>query len=332
MPESSLSVGKVRGLESTSNPAGIFTILAFDHRQSFVKMLNPQAPERVTYEDVVEAKAQVVRALAAYTSAVLLDPVYGAGQAIASGALPGQAGLLVAIEETGYEGESTARLSSLLPGWSVEKAKRMGADAVKFLVYYHPEAGEVAEQQEELVAEVIQACRRVDLACFLEPVSYSLDPSCGKDSPGFAAVRPELITAIARRLGALGPDVLKLEFPVDAGYDLGEKNWRQACEAVSAASPCPWTVLSGGVDYATFALQVKAACREGASGFIAGRAVWQEGIPLPSGERERWLRGEGSRRLAELSEIAERYARPWRDYYPGLEQPVQGGWYLEYGE
>jgi tagatose-1,6-bisphosphate aldolase len=112
MPEHQLTVGKLRGLGATSSPTGIFTILAFDHRQSFVKLLDPQAPERVTYGEVVAAKAQVVRALAPYTSAVLLDPVYGAAQAIASGALPGQAGLLVALEETGYEGEDTARMSA----------------------------------------------------------------------------------------------------------------------------------------------------------------------------------------------------------------------------
>jgi tagatose 1,6-diphosphate aldolase len=90
--------------------------------------------------------------------------------------------------------------------------------------------------------------------------------------------------------------------------------------------------LSGGVDYAAFARQVKAACLEGASGFIAGRAVWQEGIPLPPEQRERWLREEGARRLEELGQIAEKYARPWRDFYPRIEQSVREGWYLEYGE
>ena len=332
MPESGLTVGKMRGLEATSRPGGVFAILAFDHRQSFVKLMNPQTPERVTYAEVVAAKSAVVSALAPYTSAVLLDPVYGAAQAIASGALPGQTGLLVALEETGYGGEATTRLSGLLPGWSVDKAKRMGADAIKFLVYYHPEAGEVAERQEALVAEVIQDCRRADLACFLEPVSYSLDPAHGKDSPEFAAGRPGLIAAIDRRLGALGPDVLKLEFPVDARYDPDEANWARACRAISQASPCPWAVLSAGVEYATFTRQVETACRSGTSGFIAGRAVWQEGISLPAPERDQWMGAVGARRLAALDEIAERHARPWRDFYPDLAGSVREGWYLEYGE
>jgi len=51
----------------------------------------------------------------------------------------------------------------------------MGADAVKFLVYYHPYAGELAAIQEDLITEVIQSCREADLAFFLEPISYSID-------------------------------------------------------------------------------------------------------------------------------------------------------------
>ena len=92
MLENSLSIGKVRGLAATSTPEGVFTILAFDHRQSFVKMLNPNAPQAVTYTEVVAAKSDVVRALAPHASAVLLDPVYGAAQVIANGALPGPPG------------------------------------------------------------------------------------------------------------------------------------------------------------------------------------------------------------------------------------------------
>jgi len=55
-------------------------------------MLNPLAPQAVTYAEVVAAKSDVVRALAPHASAVLLDPVYGAAQVIASGALPGALG------------------------------------------------------------------------------------------------------------------------------------------------------------------------------------------------------------------------------------------------
>ena len=131
MSRNNLSVGKTRGLSSTSTRDGVFTILALDHRQSFFKMINPQQAESVSYQAVVEIKSQVVRTLSSYSSAVLLDPIYGAAQAVANGACPGSLGLIVAVEETGYSGSDIARRSRLLPDWNVAKSRRMGADAVK---------------------------------------------------------------------------------------------------------------------------------------------------------------------------------------------------------
>lgn len=329
MPQT-LTPGKIRGLAATSSSQGIFTILALDHRQSFVKMLRPSSPQSVTYADVVAAKTDVVRVLSPHASAVLLDPVYSAAQLIANGALPGKTGLLVAVEETGYTGAETARVSALLPSWSVEKSKRMGAQAVKLLIYYHPDAGIQAQKQESLVRQVIEDCRQYDLLLFLEALSYSIHPQADKHSTPFALARPRVIAETARRLGRLGPDVLKLEFPVDAEHDMNESNWLKSCEAISEAVACPWTVLSGGASYEIFVKQVNAACRGGASGTIAGRAVWQEGIPLSSEQRGTWLREIGARRLDELAEIGDKYGRGWQSYYPELEKSVGEGWYLSY--
>ena len=328
--ESSQSIGKLRGLASTATKESVFTILAFDHRQSFAKMLPPRQGGTVSYADIVAAKAAVVEALSPHASAVLLDPEYSAAQSIASGILPGRTGLLVAVEETGYSGTATARESKLLPGWSVAKIKRMGADAVKLLIYYHPDAGELTDHQENLTREVIQDSRRYDIPLYLEVVSYSIDPKLDKNSAGFAAMRPWLIGEIAARLGAMGPDVLKLEFPVDVFNDPEEENWSRACEAVSEAANCPWAVLSAGVDFDMFKRQVEIACRGGASGYIAGRAVWKEGIPMPPQQRDDWLRKVAAARLDQLAEIADRHARPWRDFFPGIENTVGSGWLESY--
>jgi tagatose 1,6-diphosphate aldolase len=215
-----LSIGKIRGLASTTTPEGVFTVLAFDHRQSFVQMVPAEHGELASYEQVVATKSAVVRALSPHASAVLLDPLYSAAQTITNRTLPGQTGLLMAVEETGYTGESTARESALLADWSVDKIKRMGADAVKLLIYYHPDAGELTERQEALTRRVIADCRRADITFYLEAVSYSIDADNDKNSAEFARLRPQLIADTARRLGALEPDVLKLEFPVDAHHDM----------------------------------------------------------------------------------------------------------------
>jgi tagatose 1,6-diphosphate aldolase len=325
-----LSVGKLRGLSSTASETGVFTVLAFDHRQSFVKMIKTGDGQMASYDQIVAVKSAVVKALAPHASAVLLDPVYSAAQSITSRVLPPQTGLLVALEKSGYAGNTSARVSRLLNGWSVEKIKRMGADAVKLLIYYHPDAVGLAQRQELLVRRVANDCRRYDIAFFLEAVSYSIDPQVDKTSAHFAEERPELIRRIASRLSALEPEVLKLEFPVDVHHVADERNWARACEAVSEASKVPWAVLSAGVDFDLFKRQVEVACRSGASGFIGGRAVWKEGIPMMPAEREKWLRTVATARLDQLAEIAERYALPWWKPIEGREQKVSQDWFKFY--
>ena len=134
------ALGTRRGLAACASARGTFAVLALDHRQNLRKELRPDDPASVTYDEMVEFKRAVVRALAPVATGTLLDPEIGAAQCIADGSLPATAGLLVAIEATGYLGPSTARVSRVLEGWSVEQAKRMGASAAKLLVYYHPEA------------------------------------------------------------------------------------------------------------------------------------------------------------------------------------------------
>jgi tagatose 1,6-diphosphate aldolase len=325
-----ISVGKRRGLQATSSGQGLFTILAFDHRGSLRRALCPEAPDTVSYADVVSFKLEVLGALAPRASGVLLDPIYGAAQAVAADELPGRVGLLVAVEETGYTGDTTARRSYIVPGWGVAQIKRMGASAVKLLVYYHPDAEEIAAAQEALVEQVADECRQHDLPLFLEPVSYSVDPDVPKSSATFARDRTRVVVETARRLSPLGVDVLKLEFPVDVAYEPDEAAWRSACRRVSEASPVPWALLSAGVDFHTFQRQVEIACQAGASGYLAGRAVWKEAVGLAGEERTRFLQEEAARRLDLLAAIANREGRPWTEFYP--PQSVSEGWYRTYGD
>ena len=52
--------------------------------------------------------------------------------------------------------------------------------------------------------------------------------------------------------------------------------------------------------------------RAGASGFLAGRALWQEGVQIPSREeRMNFFRTTAAPRLKELAELVNKYGRPW---------------------
>ena len=165
--------GTIRGLQACASNRGTFTMLALDHRQNLRHELRPDDPESVAIDAMVAFKRAVVRAIGGAATGILLDPEIGAAQCIADGSLPGDVGLVVALEATGYVGERTARVSRMLDGWSPEGARRLGASAAKLLVYYNPDAPN-ARDQERFVADVASACRAVDLALFLEPLGFSL--------------------------------------------------------------------------------------------------------------------------------------------------------------
>ena len=324
MEQGQMSVGKLRGLQEILNERGVFAMVALDHRGSLRRALNPAAPTQVSPETMTELKLLLTRALAPYASAVLLDPIYGAAQAIGQGVLPGRTGLIVSLEASGYEGDETARRTALIRGWDVARIKRMGASAVKMLVYYHPEAA-TANQQEHLVATVGGSCQAHDIPFLLEPVSYSLDPSAApKGSLAFARQRPQIVLESARRLAALGVDVLKAEFPSDLRYDTPEEALDH-CRHLSEAITAPWVLLSAAADYELFAEQVDIACRAGASGFLAGRAIWQEITRLRREEWEEFANTTCVERLTALIEIANAQARP---YLP--RAPIPQNWLETY--
>lgn len=319
--------GVRRGLDACASARGVFNVLALDHRQNLRREIDPDDPDSVTTETMTALKRDVVRALAPFVSGVLLDPEVGAAQCVADGSIPGGTGLLVAIEATGYEGLPTARRSRVLPGWSVAKAKRMGASAAKLLVYYHPDA-ETAADQEAFVAGVAADCRATDLPLFLEPLTYSPDPDrsvlSGDD-------RRRAVVETARRLTAVGGDVLKSEFPYDAGVT-DERRWREGCLELDEASMVPWVLLSGGVDDATFERQVAVACDAGASGVLVGRSVWADAARMEAPERGAFLQGDGAARLQRLVDVVERLGQPWLDRAPPALRAgrVEPSWYLDY--
>jgi tagatose-1,6-bisphosphate aldolase len=248
----------------------------------------------------------------------------GAAQCVAVGALPGHAGLVAAVEESGYTGDSTARHSRILPGWSVEKAKRMGANAIKLLVYYHPDSPTAAEI-EELVRQVAADCQVQDLPLMLEPLSYSPDPANKKLSP---TERRRVVVETARRLVGPGVDILKAEFPLDISAEPDEREWAKACAELSEASAAPWVLLSASVGYETYLRQVTAACQAGASGVAVGRAVWKEAVELSGQDRLDFLRGQARERMSRITELCDALARPWTEFY--TVPAIGEDWYAGY--
>jgi len=312
-----ISIGKLRGLQQIASKRGTFTCLALDHRQN----LRKANPLFVDDAELSRFKLEVTSALAPEATAVLLDPEVSAAQAIAQGVIPNNVGLVVAVESTGYTGGATARHAQIIPGWSVEKAKRMGASAIKLLVYYHPDSP-TAKEIEDFTSNIAEDCRKHDLVLMLEPLSYSLDENKKLSSDE----KRHVVVETARRLTALNVDILKAEFPLDV-TESDQGLWKEACEEISAASITPWILLSAAVDYETFVQQVTVACNAGASGIAVGRAVWKEAVTMEGDERLKFLQTTARHRITRLTSLCHALARPYTDFHTA-EAPFD--WYKTY--
>jgi len=354
-----ISAGKWQRLRSLTDRQGRFKMMAIDQRGSLRRAIakaTGKEPAQVGYEEIAQTKRIITKALAPYATAVLTDPEYGYPYSIQH--LPPQVGLLLAYEESGYERAGSygrERISKLLEGWSVEKAQRAGADAVKLLIYYHPDASEeVRRHQQEIIKKVGEECRRADMPFLLELVSYALEE--GTDTLEFARRRPELVIRSAAEFSRpeYGVDILKLEFPADLKYTTefskgafdglerpfvySLKEVERFCRELDEAAGVPWVILSAGVDIEEFLVQVRLATEAGASGFLCGRAIWKDVMGLYGDEAkmEEWLCTQGVYNFLRANSYAER-ARPWMCHrrFSGPENlelaRLSPNWHSEYG-
>jgi tagatose 1,6-diphosphate aldolase len=327
-----LTIGKVRGLRQIATPDGFLAMCAMDHRGSLQKALNPDRPETVTYRQMVDFKYELCETLAPYASGVLLDPIFAAAQCLNKGLLPKTAGILVSIEATGYEGSKEHRVTRLLEGWSVEKIKRMGASAVKILLFYRPDMEELSMQQLNVIREVAADCIKYDIPFLVEPMSYPLT-SAIKDPKELADIKSHIVIETARDITALPIDILKAEFPGDLNFQRDAGELLSFCKQLDNASRLPWVLLSAGVDFDEFIREVELACKAGASGFLGGRAIWQEAIKMKGKDRKKWLATIAVDRLKLLVETTVKFGKPW--YHKlGLSADdladVSETWYKDY--
>lgn len=308
MNEFQRSLGTRRRLQQASSARGTFTVLAIDHRGPLRRRLakEPTVTETNVARCLADLKRDIVGELAPGSSAVLLDPEGGLEACVEAGALPGDRGLLVALD-TGSTGDPAKLETGLVPGWDVARIARSGASGLKLLVYYHPETPEAA-RVEALVREISAACAAAELPLYLEPLSYRPGDMA---RPLTSAERRVVVVETARRLVPLGVHVLKAEFPVDPVETPDEGLWRDACAELSEASRVPWVLLSAGVGYEVFLRQARIAGEAGASGVIAGRALWNEAVTADAEARRTFLRGTGRERMARLRELCDAVARPW---------------------
>lgn len=278
-------MSKAQRMASLLTPSGKLTIAAIDHRGGLKKVMHPDNPEGTSEVELRAWKKLMVELYQDRVSGLLIDPIYGE-ELINRNAL---CGWLMSLEQTGYRGGQQARVTELIPNWSVKRIKQCGAAGVKLLLYYDPDNTALAHKQKELARRIGEECEREGMVYLLEPLSYRVEGQ-----------REREVLNIVRDLAELPVDIWKFEYPGSA--------W--ACEQITSQVKSPWVLLSAGADYENYKQQLETACQAGASGMAVGRAAWQEMGKYEGSKREEFLRNVAVERIEELGRVVEQYGKP----------------------
>lgn len=257
-------------LSALQRPSGAFAMLAVDQREAMRNMFAEHTDQPVTDEDLRDFKLAAARILTPYASGVLIDRQFALDQAIEAKVVDPGCGLIASADH--FESAHDELVGEVTIDKLVDPGKyaALGAKALKLLVLYRPD--QPAEGRVEMVREFVDSCKSAALISIIEPVSRK--PLAGGDFDWNAG-----ILAAAKELGSLGADLYKAEVPFKG--QASEAEVRAACAELSKAIDGPWVVLSSGVPEDVFPEAVRWACLEGASGFLAGRAVWASCIGSP---------------------------------------------------
>jgi sulfofructosephosphate aldolase len=290
----------VTGLGALARESGTFLMVAMDQRESLRAMLGEHHPAPVEDARLVGFKLAVARELSPYASGLLIDRDFGFEPLVREGALAAGCGLMLAADAIVAEPGNPVGDTTLDSGLDLDRAAAAGVVALKFLVVWRDD-GE-RRRRLEFAARFVELARAAGLVSIVEGV---VRPAAG----GGPFDRDEAIVEAARELAAVGPSLYKVEVPLHGRGDPAELERR--CREIDAAVGCPWVVLSSGVDPEDFPAAVETACRAGASGILAGRAVWRD--TLAADDPAELLRERSVPRLLRLAEIVDRHGRPWEE-------------------
>ncbi|MFL5955360.1 MAG: hypothetical protein ACJ76I_14755 [Gaiellaceae bacterium] len=283
-------------LDALARPSGTFLMVAMDQRESLRTML-AQHFDDVDDARMVRFKLAVARELGPYVSGFLIDRQYGYRDIVRERLLPASCGLILAADALQQPPGGIVEETELDSGVDATAARAVGVVALKLLVIWRDD--EQRAHRIEMSRAFAGLAREHGLLSVLEPVV--------RGPEGFD--RETSIVEAAAELAVTGCDLYKCEVPTHGAGEAEEiTEWSRK---IDAATPCPWVVLSQGVDPDRYPLAVEAACRGGASGMLAGRAVWT--ATLAADDPTELLREHSVPRLQQLGAIVDTYGRPWRE-------------------
>ena len=273
-------------LDALARDSGTFLMVAMDQRESLRTMFREHGHDSGD-ERVRRFKTAVARELAPYASGFLIEPDFAAD------VTPYVShGLILAVDALVQEPGAPVEDTSL----DEDVVVPTGVDALKLLVIWRDD--ERRAERVEMSRRFVELAAQKGVLSVLEPVVRVPDDQ-----------REDAIVEAARELGATRPSLYKCQVPMSGRGDPGEITRR--ARAIDSVLPVPWVVLSQGVEPEDFPRAVEASCKGGASGMLAGRAVWT--ATLDAEDPTELLREISVPRLQELAAIVDAHGRPWRE-------------------
>ncbi|MCU1438388.1 MAG: Sulfofructosephosphate aldolase [Naasia sp.] len=288
-------------LDAIARAGGGFAMVAMDQRESLRAMFDAAGRGRPEDEVLIRFKLDVAAALGPLGSGFLIDRHFGFERV--REVLPPSDGLILAADaltQTDGGPVEETDLDEVVTGGSTDLT---GVQALKLLIIWRRD--ERRARRVELAERFIRRSAQLGVLSVLEPVVRATPAELDAGTWDL----DDAIVEAARELAPLRPSLYKAQVPAQGAGDAAHQ--RAASERLGAAIGGPWVVLSQGVDRDRFLPAVEAACRAGASGFLAGRALWSDVVgahDVPARLRELSVP-----RLEALIDVVDRHARPWRE-------------------
>lgn len=315
-----LTPGKLWGMRRMASEAGIFKMTAVDQRPPIKQPIAKyHGVESAPWEEVARFKTLLVETLQSQSTAMLLDPHYAIPHGIDK--FSPTKGLIVTLEDSLFKQHDGGRTSAVIDDWSVAKIKRMGADAVKVLAWYRPDAEPaICQAQKDYVKRIGEECANKDIPFLFELLVYPLGKDAHQTSEYIemqGKKTDDVLASVSEFSHSdYGVDVFKLESPVNASLADGSASVQAVFDEMGTIAGRPWVMLSAGAGKSDFRNILDHAFKAGASGFLAGRAIWLDAFNhYPDWQAIRGdLEGESSDYLKQISELADANAQDWSSH------------------
>ncbi|MFC7624309.1 aldolase [Microlunatus sp. GCM10028923] len=285
-------------LTAIARPSGALAMVAMDQRDSLTTMF-AAAGVQAGHADLVDFKIAVARALGPLASGFLIDHAHGFDRVRDERLLPDTAGLILAADELDQQPGGPVDDTDLDAVVLADDFDLTGVSAIKLLLIWRDDERRAARV--ELARRFTAAAAERGLLSVLEPV---VQPARGQEAD---FDREQAIRTAAGELSVVGQSLYKVQVPLFGKADGDDLD--RACAALNDCITGPWVVLSQGVAAADFADAVAAACRAGASGFLAGRALWADVVGRA--DLVEALQEVSVPRLQKLITIVDELATPW---------------------